>query len=270
MKNSCKILIVTPTLGTRQTLLETCKSVLDIGGDKVHHIVTCPRTAIDDVTQMAEGVEVVAEGGGKGVYGAVNYVLKSRASNYGWVGYINDDDYWLPDMKGLIDSALEDRENDIFYGRVLFVNQHGKPLMVSSCSARYKSFPILAARGISMFTQQAALIRSDLFLRLGGFDENYSLVADTDFWIRAITSDARCHYINIICAAYRLQPGQLSADLKTQKAETDRLRAQYGLRSNSWLARFAAVRYRFENSKLYLSRLLRRVGKGFAVREHIR
>jgi GT2 family glycosyltransferase len=269
MKNSCKILIVTPTLGTRQTLRETCKSVRDIGGDKVHHVVTCPQAAINTVSGMVEGVEIVEEGGGKGVYGAVNHVLKSRASNYDWVGYINDDDYWLPDMKGLIESAIKNSTHDILYGRVLFVNQTGQPLMVSSCSARYKSFPMLAARGIIMFTQQAALIRSNLFLRLGGFDESFRLAADTDFWIRAITGGARCRFIDKVCAAYRLQPGQLSADSKTQKAETDRILAQYGLRGNTWLARLEATRFRLENSKLYLTRLLRRGEKGYAVREHI-
>ena len=269
MKNPSEILIVTPTLGTRQTLHETCKSVRDIGGDKVHHVLTCPQTSIEAVSGMVEGTEVIEEGRGKGVFGAVNHILKSRASNYDWVGYINDDDYWLPDMKGLIDSAMENRENDILYGRVLFVNQRGKPLMVSSCTARYKSFPILAARGVSIFTQQAALIRSDLFLQLGGFDESFRLVADNDFWIRAITGGARCRFIDRVCAAYRLQPGQLTADSKTQKAETSRVLAQYGLRGDTWLARLEAARFRLENSKLYLTRLLKTRGRGFVVRRHV-
>jgi hypothetical protein len=266
MRPSPEILIVTPTLGMRQTLRETFKSVRDFGGDKVRYLVTCPRTAMKTVSEMIEDAEVIEEGGAKGVYGPVNHVLKSRASNYAWVGYINDDDYWLPDMKRLIDSSIGNSNDDILYGRVLYINEHGDPLTVSSCTDRYKSFPMLAARGIIMFTQQATLIRSDLYLRLGGFDESFLLAADNDFWIRAITSGARCRFIDKVCASCRLQPGQLSGDLKALRAESTRILSQNGLKGDTWPARLEAARFRVENANLYLSRLLSSRGRSYKVR----
>jgi GT2 family glycosyltransferase len=269
MKQSSEILIVTPTLGTRETLLETCKSVRNLGGDRVHHVVTCPRTAMSKVLEMAPEAEVIEEAGGKGVYGAVNHILQGHASSYQWVGYINDDDYWLPDMKRLIDSIDKDSTDDIVYGRVLYINESGDPLMVSSCTARYKSFPLLAARGIVMFTQQAVLIRSELYLRLNGFDERFRLAADTDFWIRAILGGARCRFLNKVCAAYRLQPGQLSADLATQQAETRRILTQNGLKGETWRARLAVARFRLENATLYLTRLLNPTGRGYRIRSNM-
>ena len=255
MKLSSKILIVTPTLGTRQTLLETCKSVRDIGGDKVEHIVACPGKAINAVMGMVNGAEVVEEGKGKGVYAPVNHVLKMKAPHHEWVGYINDDDYWLPDMKRLIDSVSENSTSDVFYGRVLYINEQGDPLIVGSSSNRFESVPILAARGIFAIPQPATLIRSDLYLRLGGFDETLRLLADTDFWIRAIMGGAHCRFIDKVCATYRLQPGQLSGDTKAFKLETDRMLAQHGLRGDNWRGRIEEGRYRLENAKVYFTRL---------------
>jgi hypothetical protein len=268
MNNSFKILIVTPTLGARQTLVKTRDSVRDVGGDRVHHVITCPLTAIDAVSGMLGGAEIIEEGG-RGVYGAVNHILRGRAADYEWVGYINDDDYWLPDMKVVIDLALNERENDIVYGRYLFVDRQDRPLMKASGSARYKSFPILAARKLYAFSQQCALTRSELFLRLGGFDESFHIFADNDFWIRAIMGGARCRFLNKLCAAFRLQPGQLSADLGKMDSEWSRMVSQHGLDGNTWQARFEAARFRIENAKVYLARLLKPTGRGYTVRANM-
>ena len=128
-----KILIVTPTLGTRKTLIETCGSVQDFGGEAVDHVITCPAKAITTVSQMVGDLEVVEEKG-KGVYGAVNHILKERAAKYEWVGYVNDDDYWLPSMSKLIQLSQEAKLADIVYGRVQFVdaNEIGR----ASCRER--------------------------------------------------------------------------------------------------------------------------------------
>jgi GT2 family glycosyltransferase len=268
MNKSFKILIVTPTLGTRLTLRETCKSVRDFGGGRVHHVITCPLMAIDEVSTMVSGVDIIEEGG-CGVYGAVNHILKERAADYEWVGYINDDDYWLPGMDAMIDLAVTDHGNDIVYGRYLLVDQDAKPLMIASGSARYKSIPILAARKLYAFSQQCALTRSELFLSLRGFDESFHIFADNDFWIRAILGGARCRFLNKLCAAFRMQPGQLSADLGKMDSEWRRMVSQHGLDGDSWQARFEAARFRIENVKVYVSRLLKPRGRGYTVRANL-
>lgn len=90
---------------------------------------------------------------------------------------------------------------------------------VQTCSARYKAFKALLREGIVLFTQQAVLMRSNVFTKIGGFDEKLKLVADTKFWLDAINIGYKFHYINSQCAAYMLQEGQLSSDGKLQETE---------------------------------------------------
>jgi GT2 family glycosyltransferase len=248
------ILIVTPSLGKRESLKLTCRSVAEFGSERVHHVITCPCEARDRISEMVPDVEVVSDDESRGVYAAVNQVLK-KFRGHQWIGYINDDDYWLSGMEVLVEETKQS-DLDILYGKVQFVDGENRPMMDSSGSARWKDFPLLAARQIYPFTQQAVLFRAELFQKLGGFDEAFSLLADNDFWIRAIRAGARCQYFSTICAAYQMHAGQLSSDEGKIRAETQRLLNQHSLDPTSLACRLAELRFRFDNVEIYAKRLI--------------
>jgi GT2 family glycosyltransferase len=252
---SKKILIVTPTLGTRDSLIETIASV-DRFGSQVRHVIVCPPDKVGEVRAMVgAGREVMPERRKGGVYAAVNDILVDAAHDCDWIGYINDDDYWLDGMGDILDRSAHS-EADIIYGRVEFVDLHGKHLVYSSSTGFYQLFPYLAAHGVYIFTQQAVLIRRSLFARLGGFDEQFRIQADNDFWIRAIASDAKCEYVDAVCAAYRVHDNQLTAG-STSLVERRRMLALNNLSSDRLKSRLALLFYRFANAPSYIARLAR-------------
>jgi hypothetical protein len=265
---SNKVLIVTPTLGSRDTLYRTCASVKAIGGGRVRHLLTTPNMT-DIVAAQGCNVETIIDANGKTLYSALNHAIRHYAHGHAWIGYINDDDYWLDSMSGILDIVEGDNNNDIVYGRVRFINQRGDPLAVSACSPRYRAFPLLASRGIPLFTQQAVLFRSDLFFKLGGFDEKYRLVADTEYWIRAILSGAKCKFVDSVCAAYRLQPGQLSGNTTLQLAETDAMLKQHVLDGNRVAAKIEEILFKAYNIPVYLNRIYQTKGALYKISEHL-
>ena len=110
--------------------------------------------------------------GKKGIYAALNFGFNKYAKEYKYMTFINDDDFWLPDFSVLIDTILNN-DYGLVYGKTKYVDSSGVTISEQSCSSDFKNFIPLLRGGIVLLTQQATIIRSDLFFKIGGFDESY-------------------------------------------------------------------------------------------------
>ena len=158
------ILVITATLGVRDSLKRTVSSVAEQGGQRVKHIITCPRKEINNLKTVFPHLEVVAEPENKkGIYPALNSAIKRFATKYKYVTYINDDDYWLPGFKKLITTMDENEQLDAVYAKTLFVNENNNKIGEQTSSPRYKSFKVLLKKKIVLFHQQANLMQRVIF-----------------------------------------------------------------------------------------------------------
>lgn len=257
-KNSQDTLVVTATLGDRSSLKRTIDSVKENGGERVKHILICPKDRKEELKSQYK-IDIIQEPEDtKGIYGALNYAIKKHAKEYKYVTFINDDDYWLSGFEELFNILDKHDDIDIVYGRTLFVNENNKILGEQTCSRRYKSFKSLLTQKIVLFTQQATLMKSKVFIDLGGFDESYKLIADTKFWITAIDTEAKIHYKNTLAAAYTIQEGQLSSDKTTQEKERKRLLDEKMFDSVSFASGvFEKLLFRLTNSYIYIKNYLK-------------
>lgn len=256
-KMNKNILVITATLGNRDTLAKTIESVKEIGGERIKHIIVAPGSAIPILKKKYEDIECLAEPKGKGgIYAALNYGFRTYGREYDYLTFINDDDYWLQNYSLLIKAMTNDRSLDMVYGKTRYIDASGNTIGSQSCSNQFKSFIPLHQSGIVLLTQQATLIRSDLYFNIGGFDENYKLVADTKFWARASLMDLKVKYINKECAAYIIQDGQLSSDKVTQAKEHNALFAFYP-KTFLFKLLLAKWEFRIKNLPLYLKRVIK-------------
>lgn len=250
------ILVITATLGTRETLKKTIESVKDIGGEHVKHIIVAPPIIIPKLQKEYPDLEFLAEPQGKkGIYPAINHGFKTYGHNYKYLTFINDDDFWLPDFKLLIKESQKDI--DFIYGKVNFILEcKKKQIKEMACSKQFKDFIPLLHHNIVLFTQQATLIKSDLFFKLKGFSENYKLVSDTLFWAKLSLLNINFKYIPKACAGYTIQEGQLSSDKNIQQQEMNLIIQTVLPKPNLFKIYFAFFKYRILNIPIYLKRYL--------------
>lgn len=251
-----RILVITATLGNRDSLYRTIESVKSIGKDDVHHVIVCPQSAIQSVKEKYNNIECLPElPSKKGIYAALNHGFTTYGHDYEYMTFINDDDYWLPAYREVIETAFANPSLDMVYGRTMYVNQFNQKIGSQSSSGQFKQFiGLLKAKNIVLLTQQATLIKSKLFFQLGGFDESYKLVADTKFWMQLSLQDIQFRYLNKECAAYMMQEGQLSSDHRLQAKEHERLMREFpDATAASWLRVWY---YRFCNLSVYMKRIL--------------
>jgi len=249
-------LIVTATLGNRKTLERTIKSVKQIGGLRVKHVIIAPEGVCAELRLMYSTIEIIPEPQScRGIYGALNYALKRYAKDYNYLSYINDDDFWLPAFNNLFTPLDQNSDIDVVYGRVNFVDEIGGIIGEQTSSPRYKAFGTLLKYKVVLFTQQATLMRSDLFLKLKGFDESFKLVADSNFWLEAVKQNSKFYYYNKVCAAYTIQANQLSANKDLQRNEHTILLSKVESKGNFNLI-FEYTIFRLFNSRIYFNRIL--------------
>lgn len=251
-----KILVLTPTLGNRSTLDLTIKNVSRYGQGKCHHVLVAPESAISRLREKYH-IDILQECADKrGIYSALNHGFRALLDDYDYLTFINDDDYWLPDFSSLIET-IELGVWDMVYARTCYVDRKGTFLSEQTSCPWFKWFgPLLKRKGIVLLTQQATIIRTELFRNLSGFDVSYKLAADTKFWLEAsMIPKLKVKYIDKVVAAYRVQEGQLSSDVNLQRTETERLLGEFPdlVKASFW----QCVAYRLYNWRIYLRRFLR-------------
>ncbi len=223
------ILVVTPTLGDRPTLEKTYTSVHEIGRDRIQHVIIAPNSRATILKDKFPKSIVIAEPATlkKGIYPSLNYAFFRYIADYKYLTYINDDDYWVEDFKILIDTVTENQDLDLVYGKTFYIDQNGRRFRDQSSYSNFNKFLPLYISGIPLLTQQATLIKADLFCKVSGFSEDFRLISDSKFWIDLSLQKINFKFVNKFCAAYMIQEGQLSSDSARKDLEKRELFASY-------------------------------------------
>jgi len=204
MPDSPQVIVITPTLGRSRWLDQTVESVaIHMGGNPgLRH------------------VEIMAEGAGTlGLYDAVNYGVRSEGG-WDWMTYLNDDDVFGPGFDQSLKAAANDPA-DVIYGRASYIDAEGQALGAFPVESQPRRLASLMAAGIPPFTQQGTLVRRACFDRLEGFDPQFRLAADFDFWVRAVQAGCSFCYLPVETGSFRLRKGQLSTDQDSVRSEME-------------------------------------------------
>ena len=188
----------------------------------------------------------------RGLYEAVNYGAR-RAEDWRWLTYLNDDDLLGTDFDQILDCA-EAGETDVTYGRVSYIGANGENLGAFPVESRARRFASLMAAGIPPFTQQGTLVRRECFERLGGFNTDYRLAADFDFWVRAVVSGASFRHVPVEVASFRLRAGQLSADQTGVQEELASIIASHFPKQSRWTRLLVRTAFRLRHVPAILAR----------------
>lgn len=144
------------------------------------------------------------------------------------------------------------------YGRTQYVNSQGIKIGTQACSYQFMQFIPLLESNIVLLTQQATLIKSELYFKIGGFDESYKLIADTKFWAQLSLMNIHYKYLNKECAAYTIQDGQLSSDRVTQRMEHERLLQELNAKSYKRYD-LTILKFRLNNLLIYINRYFKKL-----------
>lgn len=251
-----RISIVVPTLNSARTLDMTLMSLrLQDGCEAAIRVVDSGST--DSTLEICERWRVPVSYTPPGnMYRAINEGL--RSCDTPWLMYVNSDDFLYPKSLARLVAAGEDRSVDIVYGVCDFVDSEGR-FLHSFTPAPPAHLLGLFRCNVFGFSQPTAIFRKEVFTALGGFDKQFDLGADADFYLRALRKGySFTRLLGSSIAAFRLRRGQLSSTRMSALARQVRLSASRSIGPARFDDGLRLVLMRTRNLPQYLIRMLRR------------
>lgn len=250
-----QISYVVPTLNSASTLDMTLLSLRSQKGVDVNIIVvdsgSTDRTL--DICKSWDVKVLYAEPGN--MYRAINTGLRECDSE--WLAYINSDDWLYPNSLAQMIACANTANSDILYSNCDLTDDCGR-FIYSFAPAHPKQLRSLFQRVILGFCQQSTIFRKQVYQQLVGFNENYHLSADYDFYFRALNYGAVFTYLNSKpVACFRIHPNQLSnTKAREMQIEVQKICQEIGACSSvyDWLT---VLQWRIKNVPYYIMRLLR-------------
>lgn len=248
------ITYVIPTLNSGKTLDVTLHSLKK--QENVHvRIIVVDSYSTDDTLAICQrwGVETLfAEKGN--MYRAINVGLKQATT--AWVAYINSDDWLYGDSVSKLIAWGNDNNADVVYGRCDYTDQYGR-FIYSYEPVKPKYFESVFVFTLG-FSQQTTIFRKSLYDSLNGFDENYQLSADRDFFVRAFQLGNKFSFLDDFpVACFRLHSNQLSSTVR-EKHENEGQKISHLMNTKKTLkSQLEIVKWRLSNIGHYSLRFLR-------------
>lgn len=230
---------------------------LRAGGANLRHVLVCPAPRLAGLQARFPGCEAVADAGpAGGIYGALNAGLAAAGDGWQWFTYINDDDLLSPGFSRLLERHCRpENAATVAYGDILNIDGAGRPLGRMTIESDPRRIPALLQGGISPLGQQGMLFGEPVVRALGGYQLDFKLCADLDFWARALAAKFRFVYHPWTVGCFRIQPGQLSGDVAVTKREQARVTNEcFPQPAGPLVRRLTRWNYRLRNAPRYLER----------------
>lgn len=151
--------------------------------------------SVEVIKEYADKITYWVSETDSGIYNAMNKGIIKAKGEYCF--FLNSGDSLL--NNNIISEVFSQAfQEDILYGNMQN-SRNGNFITVAEPA------PIITMRTLFEDTihHQAAFIKRSLFERFGGYNEDYSIRADWEFWIRAIiTHNCSTRYINLVISDY--------------------------------------------------------------------
>lgn len=181
-----KVSIVTVNYNGEDYLEQTIQSVINQDYNNVEYIIIdggSSDRSIEVIEKYNSRIDYWLSEPDKGMYNALNKGFEKATGEI--YAYLNSDD--LYENKNVISNVVEQYRNsefDLFYGNTIYIDSVGKEKFKYTLPPLSKN-KIVALNRIP-FAQSSAFWSSKIHLQVGGFDERYRLVADSDFFYKIL------------------------------------------------------------------------------------
>jgi len=211
--------VITPSFNSGEFIEDAVQSVARQQGVSVEHIVADGGSTDDTLEILKHHANVLWRSEkDKGQSDAINKGFLRASGEL--VGWLNADDYYLPDgLQAIARAAQEHPEADVIYGDCVFVDSSGK-IVRSKVEHDFDSAILLYfgcyIPSTSTFIRRR-VIESGLLL-----DCDYRVCMDFEYFARLAHAGCRFHYVPQFIAAFRWHGNNISLSQLDRRAQERR------------------------------------------------
>lgn len=180
--NPLSVSVITVVFNGKQSLEKTINSVLNQTYTKIEYIVIDGGSTdgtLDMIEKYQSAIDFTVSEYDSGIADAMNKGLDIATGDY--IIYMNCGDYFL-NKDSLSAAMIEIDDNEILMCKILFGSNHN----------------VLYPRGFNFWMNfktgvlhQGAIVRREVFDKIGGFDLQFKIALDYDFFLRAYLNNIK-------------------------------------------------------------------------------
>lgn len=192
----------------------------------------------------------------RGIYDAMNKGI--RHANGSFILFLNAGDYFV--SKEVIEiyiSKIKVKEADLFYGRIVWNDVVNKDLVLSDHDNTKFEWDLMS----SNFPHPATLYKKELFDAVGLFNEDFHILSDYEWNVRALIVDKiKFQYINTIVTVFYVDGVSNNiANAEIIKNEIFKIKMLYS--RPSWFDFISKEYFENKTGKRILERLFAKISK---------
>jgi len=225
--------VITASFNSEKTISKTIESLLNqtytnfeyiiIDGDSKDSTLDIIKSFEPEFKEKNISYKFISEPD-RGIYDAWNKGIK--LSEGGWISFLGSDDTYTHEALSLYNEAIILNDNVNFIcSKIEIIDKNRKVLKTYG-----EPFSKVKLSRKMSFAQVGAFHKKDLFCLVGDFDENYKIVGDFDFYLRA--KEIIKPYFVPICTAKMMNTGISNQAYKALK-EAYELKSKYKLNNKS-------------------------------------
>lgn len=207
--------IITPSYNSEKTIEECIVSVKNINSSEIEHIIVdgaSSDTTVEIIKKYLPTYDLkyISEKD-SGIADAMNKGFKMAQGDF--VAWIDADNYYNSKAFSEIISKIKSNDFDILCGQVDMVDD--KKIIKS-----YKPpFPLNFERSLNHSTgaipiQPGVFFRKSLFDKVNGFNTQYKIAGDYEFWVKVLKLNPSIQYLDLVFGYYRKEETGASQSLK--------------------------------------------------------
>lgn len=209
------ISIITPCFNSEKTI-ETCiSSIKDNTDNKIEHIIVDGKSSDKtiEIIKKYEGtynLKWISEKD-TGIADAMNKGFKMASGDF--VSWIDADNYYDSNVYNhIINKINSDSNIDIICGYVDVFDDKSKKTFKPDFPFNFEKALIKNTGGIPV--QPGVFFKRNLFEKAGGFNTDYKIAGDYDFWLKILKDNPNISYSDVVFGYYKKEEAGASQSIK--------------------------------------------------------
>ncbi len=250
------ISIITPTFNSIQGLEKCILSVKNQSYKKIEHIIidggsTDGTVDIIKKYEKEYNVKWISEQD-SGIADAMNKGFKMASGEI--IAWLDADNYYDKDITNKVATVFETNpEVKIVYGRIKIIDRNNNTF-------DYKpKFPMSLKKALFYTTgaipaQPGVFLKNETFKESGGFNTNYRIASDFDFWLKVLEKNPKIKFLNEVFGFYLLEDGGAS---QSPQGIYNGFKEMYGIGKKHGQPIYAKIFMFMKYLKCYMSKIFK-------------